>query len=99
MPRSASWRWRMIFLAKSARSLRRVDRKGGWRDTFYIERRWRSLKYEEVYLKAYYTVAQAKQGIKDWLVFYNEERRHASLSRMTPDQTYYDLPSGLPIAA
>jgi putative transposase len=87
------------FFSQSARSLRRVDRKGGWMDTFYIERRWRSLKYEEAYLKAYYTVAQAKQGIEDWLVFYNEERRHASLSRMTLDQIYYDLPLGLPIAA
>jgi hypothetical protein len=87
------------FFSQSAQSLRRVDRKGGWMDTFYIERLWRSLKYEEVYLKAYDSVAQAKQDIEDWLMFYNEERRHASLSRMTPDQTYYDLPSGLMIAA
>jgi putative transposase len=57
------------------------------------------LKYEEIYLKAYDSVAQARQGIESWLSFYNEERRHASLSRMTPDLVYYDLPSGLPIAA
>jgi putative transposase len=76
-----------------------MDGKGRWMDNVFIERLWRSLKYEEVYLKAYDSVAQAKQGIDDWLMFYNEERRHASLSRMTPDQVYYDLPSGLPIAA
>ena len=76
-----------------------MDGKGRWMDNVFIERLWRSLKYEEVYLKAYDSVAQAKQGIDDWLMFYNEERRHASLSRMTPDQVYYELPSGLPIAA
>jgi putative transposase len=76
-----------------------MDGKGRWMDNVFIERLWRSLKYEEVYLKAYNSVAQAKQGIDDWLMFYNEERRHSSLSRMTPDQVYYDLPSGLPIAA
>jgi putative transposase len=68
-------------------------------DAVFIERLWRSLKYEEVYLKAYDSVAQAKQGIDDWLIFYNEERWQSCLSRMTPDQVYYDLPSGLPIAA
>ncbi len=76
-----------------------MDGKGRWMDNVFIERLWRSLKYEEVYLKAYDSVAQARQGIGDWLMFYNEERRHASLSRMTPDQVYYDLPPGLPIAA
>jgi putative transposase len=76
-----------------------MDGKGRWMDNVFIERLWRSLKYEEVYLKAYDSVAQARQGIDDWLMFYNEERRHTSLSRMTPDQIYYDLPSGLPMAA
>ena len=76
-----------------------MDGKGRWMDNVFIERLWRSLKYEEVYLKAYDSVAQARQGIGAWLMFYNEERRHTSLSRMTPDQVYYDLPSGLPIAA
>jgi len=76
-----------------------MDGKGRWMDNVFIERLWRSLKYEEVYLKAYDTVAQAQQGIGDWMVFYNQDRRHASLGRMTPDQVYYDLPSGLPVAA
>jgi len=76
-----------------------MDGKGRWIDNVFIERLWRSLKYEEVYLKAYDTVALARQGIENWLNFYNQERRHASLDRMTPDQVYYDLPSGLPMAA
>ncbi len=76
-----------------------MDGKGRWIDNVFIERLWRSLKYEEVYLKAYDTVAQAKENIGVWLAFYNQERRHASLNRMTPDQIYYDLPSGLPKAA
>lgn len=62
-----------------------MDGKGRWLDNVFIERLWRRLKYEEVYLKAYDSVAQAKQGIDDWLMFYNEERRHSSLSRMTLD--------------
>jgi len=76
-----------------------MDGKGRWMDNVFIERLWRSLKYEEVYLNAYETVAQAEQRIGQWIDFYNQERRHASLGRMTPDQVYYDLPSGLPIAA
>ena len=76
-----------------------MDGRGRWMDNVFIERLWRSLKYEEVYLKAYDTVAQATQGIGDWMDFYNQDRRHASLDRMTPDQVYYDLPSGLPMAA
>ncbi len=76
-----------------------MDGKGRWMDNVFIERLWRSLKYEEVYLKAYDTVAHAKQSIGEWMNFYNQDRRHASLGRMTPDQVYYDLPSGLPLAA
>ncbi len=76
-----------------------MDGKGRWMDNVFIERLWRSLKYEEVYLKAYDSVAQARQGIDQWMNFYNQDRRHASLGRMTPNQVYYDLPSGLPKAA
>jgi len=76
-----------------------MDGKGRWIDNVFIERLWRSLKYEEIYLKAYDNVEQAKQGIGDWMNFYNQDRRHASLGRMTPDQVYYDLPSRLPLAA
>ena len=76
-----------------------MDGKGRWVDNVFVERLWRSLKYEEIYLKAYDTVAQATAGIEQWLTFYNEQRRHSSLDRHTPDQVYYNLPSGLPLAA
>jgi hypothetical protein len=57
-------------------------------DCTIIERLWRSLKYEEVYLKAYASVAEAKAGIGSWLGFYNEERQHQSLGYRTPRQAY-----------
>ena len=57
-------------------------------DNIFVERPWRSLKYEEVYLNAYATVAEAKAGIGAWLDFYNEERQHQSLGYRTPRQIY-----------
>ena len=57
-------------------------------DNIFVERLWRSLKYEEVYLNAYASVAEAKAGIGAWLTFYNEERQHQSLGYRTPRQIY-----------
>src|SRR6516225_1110495 len=57
-------------------------------DNIFVERLWRSLKYEEVYLNAYTSVAEAKAGIGSWLGFYNEERQHQSLDYRTPRQAY-----------
>ena len=57
-------------------------------DNIFIERLWRSLKYEEVYLHAYASVAEATAGIGNWFRFYNEERQHQSLGYRTPQQTY-----------
>jgi Integrase core domain len=57
-------------------------------DNIFVERLWRSLKYEEVYLNAYATVAEARTGISAWLRFYNEERQHQSLGYRTPWQVY-----------
>ncbi len=54
----------------------------------FVERLWRSLKYEEVYLNAYASVAEAKAGIDSWLDFYNEERQHQNLRYRTPRQIY-----------
>lgn len=65
-----------------------MDGKGRWMDNVFVERLWRSLKYEEVYLKAYQNVAEAKTGINDWFEFYNFERRHQTLDRKTPDYVY-----------
>jgi putative transposase len=59
-------------------------------DNIFVERLWRSLKYEEVYLNAYATVAEAKTGIGGWLSFYNEERQHQSLGYRTPRQIYQE---------
>ena len=55
-----------------------------------IERLWRSVKHEKVYLKAYDTVKQAKQSIAEYLDFYNLKRPHSSLDKMTPNEFYYD---------
>ena len=65
-----------------------MDGKGRCMDNVFVERLWRSLKYEEVYLNAYATVAEAKAGIGAWLDFYNEERPHQSLGYRTPRQIY-----------
>jgi putative transposase len=65
-----------------------MDGKGRYMDNIFVERLWRSLKYEEVYLNAYVSVAEAKAGIGSWLSFYNEERQHQSLGYRTPRQAY-----------
>jgi putative transposase len=65
-----------------------MDGKGRYMDNIFVERLWRSLKYEEVYLNAYASVAEAKAGIGSWLEFYNEERQHQSLGYRTPRQVY-----------
>jgi putative transposase len=67
-----------------------MDGKGRCMDNVFVERLWRSLKYEEVYLNAYATVAEAKTGISAWLSFYNEERQHQSLGYRTPRQIYQE---------
>jgi len=67
-----------------------MDGKGSWRDNVFVERLWRSIKYEEVYLKAYGTVAEARASIGRYVHFYNSRRPHSSLDRKTPDQAYFN---------
>jgi putative transposase len=67
-----------------------MDGKGRCMDNIFVERLWRSLKYEEVYLNAYENVAEAKAGIGAWLSFYNDERQHQSLGYRTPRQIYQE---------
>ena len=67
-----------------------MDGKGAWRDNVFVERLWRSVKYEEVYLHAYDSVAEARASIGRYLDFYNRKRPHSSLDRRTPDQAYFD---------
>ena len=70
-----------------------MDGKGRWVDNVFIERLWRSLKYEEVYLKAYDTPKEAKDGIGEWMRFYNNKRTHQALDRKTPEQVYLNSKS------
>src|SRR6516225_3833277 len=78
-----------------------MDGKGSWRDNVFVERFWRTLKYEEVYLKAYESVAEARSSIGCYLEFYNGRRPHSALDRRTPDQAYYAslplTPVGVPL--
>ena len=66
-----------------------MDGKGAWRDNVFVERLWRTIKYEEVYLKAYDTVTGARASIGRYLGFYNARRPHSSLDRRTPDEAYF----------
>ena len=61
-----------------------MDGKGRFLDNIFIERLWRSLKYEDVFIKAYGSVAEARRGIGGWLAFYNDERPHQALGYQTP---------------
>jgi putative transposase len=67
-----------------------MDGKGAWRDNVFVERLWRSVKYEEVYLRAYDSVAEARASIGRYLDFYNRKRPHSSLGGRTPDEAYFD---------
>jgi putative transposase len=67
-----------------------MDGRGAWRDNVFVERLWKSVKYEEVYLHAYDSVAAAKSGIGKYFNFYNTRRPHTSLDRQTPDTVYFD---------
>jgi len=67
-----------------------MDGKGAWRDNVFVERFWRSVKYEEVYLRAYQDVPQARASLGRYLTFYNARRPHTALDRRTPDQAYFN---------
>ena len=66
-----------------------MDGKGCWRDNVFVERVWRSIKYEEVYLHAYDTVSDARAGIGRYINLYNARRPHSRLDKKTPDEFYY----------
>ena len=66
-----------------------MDGKGAWRDNVFVERVWRSVKYEEVYLKAYESVSHARRSIRDYINLYNQRRPHSSLEDRTPDEAYF----------
>ena len=66
-----------------------MDGKGAWRDNVFVERLWRSVKYEEVYLRAYDSVGEARASLGRYLDLYNRRRPHSSLDDRTPDQAYF----------
>ena len=65
-----------------------MDGKGRWQDNVFIERLWRSVKYEEVYLHAYESISQAKSQLINYFQFYNSKRKHQTL-KAKPDDVYY----------
>ena len=69
-----------------------MDGKGAWRDNVFVERLWRTVKYEEVYLRAYDSVSEARASLGRYLAFYNERRPHSSLDGRTPDEAYFGKP-------
>ena len=69
-----------------------MDGRGRFADNIFVERLWRSLKYEEVYLKAYESVAEARQGIAAYFEFYNHQRLHQALAYRTPRQVFDEAP-------
>jgi transposase InsO family protein len=85
-----------------ARRQRHCDQHGrqrrAWRDNVFVERLWRSVKYEKVYLNAYQGVSEARASIGRYFDFYNGRRPHSSLDGMTPDQAYFS-PLPLRLAA
>jgi putative transposase len=75
-----------------------MDGKGCWRDNVLIERFWRTIKYQEVYLKAYESASDARTNIRRFIDFYNSVRGHSSLQGQTPDSIYFNN-TGAAIAA
>jgi putative transposase len=73
-----------------------MDGRGRWRDNVFVERVWKSIKYEEIYLHAYESVSQARASIGRYIDFYNTTRPHSSLRTLTPDQVYFNrLPESM----
>ena len=76
-----------------------MDGKGSWRDNVFVERRWRTIKYEEVYLRAYNNVPDARSSLGRYIGgFYNTKRPHSSLERKTPDEAYFNKLQAIPLA-
>jgi len=76
-----------------------MDGRGAWRDNVFVERLWRSVKYERVYLRAYDSVSAARADLAQYLHWYNAERSHSSLERLTPQEKYVATLPKLKLAA
>jgi putative transposase len=76
-----------------------MDGRGAWRDNVFVERLWRTIKYEEVYLRAYDSVSEARSSIGRYLAFYNAGRPNSGLDGQTPDEAYFKPLQPIPAAA
>jgi len=76
-----------------------MDGRGSWRGNVFVERVWRSIKYEEVYLKAYESVSHARRSIGDYIELYNRKWPHSSLADQTPDEAYFATLPAIKLAA
>jgi putative transposase len=88
-----------IKVLKDAEIAISMDGKGAWRDNVFVERLWRTVKYEEVYLRAYASVSDARASIGRYLGFYNGTRPHSSIGGQTPNQAYINQLTPIPAAA
>jgi putative transposase len=80
-----------VDLVRQHGSVLSMDGKGAWRDNLFVERLWKSVKYEEVYLHAYDSVAEAQRGLAAYFTFYNSGRPHSALDGRTPDMVYFGV--------
>lgn len=77
-----------------------MDGKGAWRDNAFVKRLWRTIKYEEVYLRAYVSVPKARASLSQYIDhLYNARRPHSSLDRQMPDEAYFNALASIPMAA
>ena len=76
-----------------------TDGRGAWRDNVFVERLWRTVKYERVYLRVYDLVSDARADIAEYLDWYNTKRQHTSVEDQTPDRAYWKLLPGMKAAA
>lgn len=76
-----------------------MDGKGRFKDNIFIERLWRTLKYEKIYLKSYETGTELAKDLNNWFTWYNEKRGHTSLDKRTPDEAYYQGLDPMKLAA
>ena len=88
-----------IAVLKAAEVAISMDGRGAWLDNVFVERLWRTVKYEEVYLRAYETVSEARSSIGRYFGFYNATRPHSSLDGQTPDRAYFNRPTPVRAAA
>jgi len=76
-----------------------MDGKGAWRDNVFVERLWRTIKYEEIYLRAYDSVTAARESLRRYIDFYNTRRPHSSLDGRTLGLAYHEALRPVPVAA